>query len=199
MMLLDTHMLVSYCTAVFRIKIRKAECGCLNHSTGRYFQQKKKNAFMLRIIHASNPEHYQQVHRLFQCYADSLDFDLDFQNFSQELEGLPGNYAPPRGCILLAEDADDYVGCVALRPLGKHDCEMKRLYLQPEARGKRIGRLLAEAVIEAARRMGYKRMRLDTVGSMQAAIKLYRELGFYEIEPYCHNPHKDASFLELVL
>ena len=154
---------------------------------------------MLRIIHASNQEHYQQAYHLFQHYAESLDFDLDFQNFSQELAGLPGDYAPPKGCVLLAEDANDYVGCVALRPLEKHICEMKRLYLRPKARGKKIGRLLAETVIDAAKRIGYKRMRLDTVGSMQAAIGLYRQLGFYEIEPYCHNPHKDASFLELVL
>jgi ribosomal protein S18 acetylase RimI-like enzyme len=159
----------------------------------------EKYLFMLRIIHASNQEHYQQAYHLFQLYAESLDFDLDFQNFSQELAGLPGDYAPPKGCVLLAEDANDYVGCVALRPLQKHICEMKRLYLRPKARGKQIGRLLAETVIDAAKRIGYKRMRLDTVGSMQTAIGLYRELGFYEIEPYRRNPHRDASFLELVL
>ena len=154
---------------------------------------------MLRIYPASDPEHYQQARLLFQHYADSLDFDLGFQNFNLELALLPGDYAPPEGCILLAEDAGKYVGCVALRPLDKQTCEMKRLFLLPPYRGRKIGQMLVNAIITTARQLGYQRMRLDTITSMQAAIDLYRSFGFQPIEAYCYNPHKDASYMELAL
>jgi len=132
---------------------------------------------------------------LFREYAASLPFALDFQDFEGELTGLPGAYAPPRGSLLLARGA----GCVGLRPLDETICEMKRLYVRRSARGAGLGRLLAEAVIGEGRRLGYARMRLDTVPGMETAQVLYAQLGFREIAPYRVNPVPGARFLELQL
>ena len=128
-----------------------------------------------------------------------LDIDLCFQGFEHEVAGLPGAYAPPRGRLLLALDGAVPAGCVALRPLAAATCEMKRLYVRPAARGRRVGRLLAETVLREARGIGYARMRLDTMPSMKEAIALYRSLGFLEIAPYCENPVAGALFMELSL
>lgn len=137
---------------------------------------------------------------LFGEYAASLDFDLDYQGFDQELAGLPGAYAPPAGAILLAEVNGELAGCVALRPLADGICEMKRLYLRPVARGHGVGRRLAEEIIAAARAAGHRRMRLDTVGPvMPAAIGLYRDLGFCEIPAYYDSPIPDTLYFELTL
>ena len=154
---------------------------------------------MTRIIHAQTKVHFQSAHELFVQYADSLRFDLEFQGFSQELAGLPGDYAFPGGCILLAEGAGDTAGCVALRPLQDKICEMKRLYVIPEYQGRGIGRALARSVIGEARKKGYQKMRLDTIESMKAAQKLYFSLGFKTIEAYCYNPLDNPSFMELEL
>lgn len=154
---------------------------------------------MIRIIQAQSEDHYRWTSKLFQQYADTLGFDLEFQGFSQELAKLPGDYAAPPGCILLAERAGEYVGCVALRPLEKRICEMKRLYVAPDHRGRKIGRMLAEAIIEAARARGYERMRLDTLASMAEAKALYHSLGFRPIKPYRYNPLDNPSFFELDL
>lgn len=153
----------------------------------------------VRIIEAQTAEHYQWARRLFQLYADALSFDLEFQGFSRELASLPGEYAPPKGCLLLAVCTGGYIGCVALRPLGTSICEMKRLYVVPGWRNRQFGRALAEAIIERARTIGYKRMRLDTIESMTAAQTLYRSLGFRPIKPYRYNPLNDASYFELNL
>ena len=136
-----------------------------------------------------------EVRVLFREYAASLPFTLDFQDFDRELAGLPGEYAPPRGALLLARGA----GCVGLRPLDAATCEMKRLYVRPAARGTGLGRRLTEAIVGEARGLGYARMRLDTMPDMAAALVLYAELGFREIPPYRANPIAGAVFLELEL
>jgi len=140
-----------------------------------------------------------EARRLFKEYEASLDVDLRYQGFEQELADLPGAYAPPRGRLLLAADDSVPAGCVALRPLGGDVCEMKRLYVCPAARGRRVGRLLAETVIREARLIGYSRMRLDTLPSMKEALALYRALGFEEIAPYYASPVAGTRFMELAL
>ncbi len=154
---------------------------------------------MPTIIPATTPAHLETVRDLFGEYAASLPFALDFQGFQDELAGLPGKYAPPGGALLLLLDGAEAAGCVALRPLAAGIGEMKRLYVRPACRGKGYGQLLADAVIAAARRRGYRSMRLDTVPGMDAAIALYAALGFTPIEPYCHNPVPGAMFLEKTL
>src|SRR5213083_62777 len=153
----------------------------------------------MEIVRAVTPEQVADARALFREYERSLGIDLCFQGFEQELAGLPGAYAPPRGRLLLAADGDALAGCVALRPLDGVACEMKRLYVRPAFRGRRAGRRLAEAVIAEARAIGYARMRLDTLPSMREAIALYRALGFVAIAPYCANPVPGARFLELDL
>ena len=140
------------------------------------------------------------VRELFQEYADSLEIDLSFQHFAQELAALPGDYAPPRGCILLALVDGALAGCCALRPLDNVDyanaCEMKRLYVRRAFRGFGLGRQLAEATLDAARRAGYASVLLDTLDGMEAARALYAELGFEDIPPYYHNPLSGAHYLK---
>jgi putative acetyltransferase len=153
----------------------------------------------MELIHASSDEDITKVRTLFSEYASSLGFDLSFQNFEVELDSLPGEYSPPEGVIILAQEGVDIAGCVALRRLGEGICEMKRLYVRPAFRRKSVGKMLSKAVIEEARKRGYRRMRLDTVPSMKEAIVLYRLLGFKEIAPYRYNPQQGAIFFELVL
>ena len=154
---------------------------------------------MIRIINAQTEDHYQKVRNLFRQYADSLDFDLEFQGFSEELATLPGKYAIPEGCILLAEDSGQFVGCVALRPLEDKICEMKRLFVRSDYRGRGIGRMLACSVIDKAREIGYEKMRLDTVATMKEARTLYYSLEFRNIRAYRYNPIDDSSYMELEL
>lgn len=154
---------------------------------------------MLKIFPVETDKDLEIVKRLFIEYADSLGFDLSFQNFDEELANLPGDYAPPTGCLLLAKYKDQPAGCVALRKLSDGICEGKRLYVRPQFRGLKIGRKLVEAIIAEARRIGYSSIRGDTVPSMQIAQALYASLGFKEIEPYCRNPVEGAKFIELKL
>jgi putative acetyltransferase len=141
-----------------------------------------------------------QARELFLEYAYSLSFNLDFQNFDAELATLPGHYAPPDGRLLLAEYEGQLAGCVALHKLKTTICEMKRLYVRPQFRGKRLGLALAHRIIAEARQIGYQRMRLDTVEpAMKDAVAMYRKLGFREIAPYCNNPMPGALYMELIL
>ncbi len=157
------------------------------------------NSGPLTLTRVHSPESLDAIRTLFREYAGSLSFSLCFQNFEQELASLPGDYAPPRGCLLLAAWNGDPAGCVALRPLGKDACEMKRLYVRPAFRGKAVGKKLALEIIEIARQQGYTAMRLDTVPSMHEAIGLYTALRFKIIKPYRPNPIPGALYMELRL
>jgi len=154
---------------------------------------------VLKIFLVEKDQDLTSARQLLIEYADSLDFDLDFQGFDEELANLPGDYVPPKGCLLLAEHKGQLAGCVALRQLEESICEMKRLYVRPEFRGLGIGKALAQFVIEQARTIGYTYMRLDTAPSMQAARALYLSLGFRQISPYRYNPIEGAVFMELEL
>lgn len=150
----------------------------------------------IRIL--TSADEMDPVRVLFREYASTLGFDLCFQNFEQELADLPGQYAPPSGCLLLATEGDEPAGCVALKQLADGVGEMKRLYVRPQHRGTGLGRTLAEQVIREATRLGYQAIRLDTVPSvMGSAVALYRSLGFQDIPAYCINPVPGAVFMEL--
>ena len=153
----------------------------------------------IEIIDAHEGPALAEAARLFRNYADSLEFNLDFQDFDHEVADLPGEYAPPGGRMLLAREGEAVAGCVALRSLGRGICEMKRLFVAEGFRGRGVGRRLTIAIIDAARVAGYRRMRLDTTARMTEANRLYRELGFRPIPAYRHNPLPDARFWELVL
>lgn len=150
---------------------------------------------------ATTPDDLAAIRALFREYAASLDFSLCFQGFDDELAGLPGGYAPPRGRLLLAADeAGGPAGCVAVRALGAADAEMKRLYVRPEYRGRAVGARLAAAAISFARDAGYAVMRLDTIaGTMIAAESLYGSMGFIKTLAYYDNPISGATFYALDL
>lgn len=143
---------------------------------------------------------FVQVHAIFKEYAQSLKVDLCFQNFDEELAHLPGEYAEPRGALMLAFVNGVVAGCCALRPLDSCDysnaAEMKRLYVRQPFRGMGLGRQLAEAILDAARHAGYACVLLDTLDDMEAARALYEDLGFEEVPPYYHNPHAGAHYLK---
>lgn len=154
---------------------------------------------MLSIIPASDSDELRCVRALFEEYAASLNFDLCFQSFDEELANLPGEYSPPLGCILLALQDGGPAGCVALHRLDDGICEMKRLYVRPPFRALGIGKMLAKAIIAEARRKDYKKMCLDTVPSMHEAQALYESLGFQDTETYRYNPVCGTRFMELRL
>jgi ribosomal protein S18 acetylase RimI-like enzyme len=148
---------------------------------------------------ATVPDELDLVRTLFREYEAGIGVDLCFQGFEAELAELPGKYAPPTGRLLLATDGDAVLGCIALRRFTDADGEMKRLYVRPAARGLGAGRALVEAVIAAARAIGYRRLLLDTLPSMASAIALYESLGFRDVEPYRENPVPGARYLGLEL
>jgi len=153
----------------------------------------------MNIRQAITQEEIAVARALFEEYAAWLGVDLSFQGFATELAGLPGLYAPPRGRLLLAWADDNAAGCVALRPLDDSVCEMKRLFVRPAFRGRGVGRMLAEIVVNQARAIGYASMRLDTLPSMGAATALYQSLGFARIPAYYATPLQDTIFMELKL
>jgi GNAT superfamily N-acetyltransferase len=149
-----------------------------------------------RIARAESRQDIAAAVALFEAYARSIGIDLSYQGFEAEMAAMPGKYAPPAGALLIARDArDDAVGCAALRPLERGICEMKRLYVAPAGRGLGLGKALAEAVIDEARRIGYREIRLDTLPTMNAAIGLYEALGFSRIAPYYETPVAGTLFL----
>lgn len=151
------------------------------------------------IFEAATPDDYATARTLFEEYARTVGADLCFQGFTEELEQLASMYGPPAGCLLIALRDDRPVGCVAMRPLEPGTCEMKRLYVRPEARGIGLGRQLASAIVEHARAAGYQSMVLDTLRSMVEARMIYRSLGFVQRAPYYANPLPDVAYMELRL
>jgi putative acetyltransferase len=152
---------------------------------------------------SSNPAQIDETRAIFREYAHQLGVDLCFQNFEAELEALPGDYAAPRGALLLARVNGQVAGCGALRPLADVDypnaCEMKRLFVRPGFRKLGLGRMLAKALIDQAMRAGYSAMLLDTLDDMESARGLYTSLGFEEIPPYYFNPIAGAHYLKVQL
>ena len=156
---------------------------------------------MPEFVAATTPEQIEQVRYLFGEYRTQLPVDYCFHSFDDEVAGLPGEYSPPQGLLLLATVVGQPVGCVGLRPFPREGtCEMKRLYVRPAFRGGKLGRELAERVLNQARRLGYSSMRLDSYASlMQSAVGLYRKLGFREVGPEPLGPVEGLIYMELSL
>lgn len=153
----------------------------------------------MEIVDATTPEHFAAARALFREYSEGLGVSLCFQGFEKELETIETMYAPPGGALLLLHGstsltASGFVGCVGLRPLGE-ECEIKRLYVRSELRGGGWGRRLAEAVVDRARSLGYRRLYLDTLPSMTAARALYADMGFTDTPPYYMNPVEGVAYL----
>jgi putative acetyltransferase len=155
---------------------------------------------MIEVLTPATPELLEATRAIFREYAASLDVDLCFQRFDDELAGLPGEYAAPQGALLLALVDGQVAGCGAMRPLRDVDhvnaCEMKRLYVRPAFRRYGLGRLLAQALLDRGMQAGYSHMLLDTLDDMEAARGLYASLGFEEVPPYYFNPIPGAHYLK---
>ena len=155
---------------------------------------------MFELLHVEAGSALEEIRALFREYGQSLNFDLCFQRFDKELLELPGEYASPRGRLILARTDSAAAGCIALKPLGSRYCEMKRLYVRPAFRGHQLGATLVTHLLDDASQIGYAAVRLDTIaGAMSHAIALYRSLGFHEIPAYYSNPIPNALYLERAL
>ena len=154
---------------------------------------------MPELIHPDSPTHWETARTLVREYAGSLNVKLDFQNFDEELLHFETEYALPGGSFLLARHNNEFVACGAFRRFSDTDCEMKRLYVRPAGRNLGIGRQLAQVLIAEAKSLGYRRMLLDTLPTMQSAQGLYKSLGFQPTEPYRFNPIQGSSYLKLEL
>lgn len=153
----------------------------------------------LRVLNEGNTTELEQVRQFFRNYAAGLGLDLSFQNFEKEMASLPGEYVAPQGCLFYAEADGQPAGCVGIRPVSGEICELKRLYVEPVFRNRGIGRALVLAAIRAARKIGYRRVLLDTLPTMRMAVRLYRELGFTEAPAYYSTPLEGTQFLALDL
>ncbi|MEO5781914.1 MAG: GNAT family N-acetyltransferase [Ginsengibacter sp.] len=149
-----------------------------------------------KYILASSDEDYTEAKKLFREYAALIHIDLAFQKFEEELSGINKMYSPPTGGIILCKSNEIFAGCIAIRKLDDNVCELKRMYVNPNFQGKSIGKNLLEKALQLAREYNYKLMRLDTLTQMLSAIHLYKQYGFYEIEPYYFNPNATAVFFE---
>lgn len=153
----------------------------------------------VEIVRVQGGEQLDEIRKLFRAYSESLEIDLCFQNFEEELKDLPGKYAAPEGALFLARVDGESAGCIALRKSSEGIAEMKRLYVRDDYRGLHLGRKLVTLILEEASRMGYQAIRLDTLSTMKEAVGLYQSFGFYDIEPYIYNPIEDARYMELML
>jgi len=153
----------------------------------------------MKIIKAENNSDYQAARELIAAYQRWLCIDLEFQDFSKELETLPVMYGPPDGAMLLAQEGEAWVGCVGLRRLRQGEAEMKRMFVLPAYQGKGIGSKLAQKLVTTARQLGYRTISLDTVPRLDRAIRTYERAGFTRIPPYRINPAPDAVFMQLKL
>jgi GNAT superfamily N-acetyltransferase len=153
----------------------------------------------MRLLQAATPHEWDEARRLVREYAASLNVDLSFQNFDDELQHFATEYAPPGGAFILAEEAGQYLGCIGLRRLSADSGEIKRLYIVPASRGRGLGRVLVERIIAAAREIGYRSLLLDTLPFMKDAQALYLSLGFRPTSAYRFNPIEGSAFLRLDL
>ncbi|MCC0672915.1 GNAT family N-acetyltransferase [Clostridioides sp. ES-S-0145-01] len=154
---------------------------------------------ILKFVEANDLENLENVKILFTEYSNSLNIDLCFQDFNNELKTLPGKYKKPSGSLILAFVDENLAGCVALKKLEDDVCELKRLYVRDKFRRLKIGKILLEEIVKEAKKIGYTYMRLDTLPSMKSAQGLYEKIGFYDINPYTYNPIEGARYMELKL
>lgn len=155
---------------------------------------------IMELKEVKSYEEYKVATELFKEYAAQIGHDLEFQNFNEELQKIESHYSPPGGAIFIAYNEEDTpMGCFGIRKLDGSICELKRMYLKKEARGLGSGKRLLRKAIEVGRELGYQKMRLDTLPTMDSAIKLYEKTGFYKIESYRFNPIEGALYYEIKL
>ena len=155
---------------------------------------------LIKLTEITSASDYDIASKLFKEYASQIVIDLEFQNFNKEVENLEDQYSRPEGVIYIIYNQENYpIGCFGIRKLDSSISELKRMYLKEGYRGLGFGKKMMEKAIEAGKEMGYKKMRLDTLSTMDAAIGLYKSVGFYEIESYCFNPIQTAKYFEINL